>query len=445
MPGATLYTSTAVVGAGPAGARAAELLAAQGEPVLMLDPKAPWEKPCGGGLTESTFHDVPELRELEPEMQATRSMRVESDAEHGFSVPLTKPIRLISRVSLARWQLDRALASGATLVGERVRAIRRGGAGWLIDTDQRRIHARRLVGADGAASLVRRTIAPKHQVELAPTRVSYVPGAGPTPEVVLVRLFPRMEGYVWDFPRPDHRSVGVGLQSGRWRRPRMDAVVDAFRQSTEECRCDDGEVQRAGAVIGTAQLGHGDFSHIGGIDVALLGDAAGLADPATGEGIRNALRSASLLASALREGAGSFERYPELARSAFEREFAVSRILRRFVFEGDRGLRIVGMAERSALAYALIATVADGINEHDSSVLSLARRWWRAVRALNRESSSPPSRRRVPVPCPRGCESGWGGTHPPLQTSDQLACGRRLVWRGLTGRPVSDVGSLASL
>ncbi|MCR4341777.1 MAG: FAD-dependent monooxygenase, partial [Gemmatimonadaceae bacterium] len=51
----------AVVGAGPAGARAAELLAREGADVLLLDPRAPWEKPCGGGLTASAFHDFPQL------------------------------------------------------------------------------------------------------------------------------------------------------------------------------------------------------------------------------------------------------------------------------------------------------------------------------------------------------------------------------------------------
>ena len=40
-----------IAGAGPAGSRAAELLARRGATVVLLDPRAPWEKPCGGGLT----------------------------------------------------------------------------------------------------------------------------------------------------------------------------------------------------------------------------------------------------------------------------------------------------------------------------------------------------------------------------------------------------------
>lgn len=53
-----------ILGAGPAAARAAELLADAGAELILLDPKAPWEKPCGGGLTAGTLHQVPELAEL---------------------------------------------------------------------------------------------------------------------------------------------------------------------------------------------------------------------------------------------------------------------------------------------------------------------------------------------------------------------------------------------
>lgn len=55
----------AVVGAGPAGSRCAELLAHRGVGVLLLDPKAPWEKPCGGGLTAAALAHTPELHELD--------------------------------------------------------------------------------------------------------------------------------------------------------------------------------------------------------------------------------------------------------------------------------------------------------------------------------------------------------------------------------------------
>jgi geranylgeranyl reductase len=406
----------AVVGGGPAGARAAELLADAGAEVVLLDPKAPWEKPCGGGLTESVFQDTPELRELRPSMQETRTVRIETDPSSGFTVPLATPIRIISRRELARWQLERARRAGASRVAARVRSLRRGGDGWTLETDQGTLRAHRLVGADGAASLVRRTVAPRFHVELAPTRVAYVPGAGPTPERMILQIFPLVAGYVWDFPRPDHRSVGIGISAGTWRRPRMDEAVEALRHSTEARPCDPVDVERRGAVIGTAQLGHGDWSVLGDDDVALLGDAAGLADPATGEGIRNALRSAQILAAAWADD-GSFRSFPRRAREAFGREFDVSRVMRRILFESDTGARILEGAQRSAGAYALVATIADAVNEHDGSVPSLMARWWRARR---RDRRHPGKARRGPRR-----PAGEGGEGPPGGPNDGDSDGLR--------------------
>lgn len=65
-----------VVGAGPAGARAAELLARCGFEVLLFDPGAPWEKPCGGGLTAAALDHMPELSELADRAETIRELQV---------------------------------------------------------------------------------------------------------------------------------------------------------------------------------------------------------------------------------------------------------------------------------------------------------------------------------------------------------------------------------
>ncbi len=390
-----------VVGAGPAGARAAELLAAAGVSTLLVDPKVPWEKPCGGALTASTFEHVPALSEVRALARPVPSARVELGPHEGFDVRLERPLWILSREALGRWQLARALDAGAQHVPTRVTTIRWEGGAWQLETTDGEIRVAFLVGADGAASLVRRVAAPEFSVELAPTRVSYPPGPGPTLDSVILRFYCGPSGYLWDFPRPDHRSVGIMMVEGSWRRPRLDEEVDLHRLSSDGCART--APPRAGAVIGTAWNGHGDYRRIAGRRFALLGDAAGLADPLTGEGIQNALRSADLLAQALLNGRA--ETYPSLARKAFEHEFRVARFLRRAVLESPRGLRIIERAMSSRSSYALVAATLSALTEHDLRAHGFLGRW---VRAYRTGRSRAFSGARPQVLCSCGCRAHPG-------------------------------------
>ncbi len=367
-----------IVGAGPAGARAAELLASQGARVLMLDPKVPWEKPCGGGLTPPAFEAMPELDELKPAARRTTAVRVEVAPGQGFVVALDRPVWIVSRRTLAQWQLQRAVAAGAVhlpLKVEKIERVRSAG-GWRLHTQEGDVRVRVLVGADGAASLVRRVATPEFKIELEPTRVAYPEGAGPTPDMALLRFYDDLAGYLWDFPRPDHRSVGIVVPQETWRRPRLDHEIDGYRDY-RGC-LDDEAVDRAGAVIGTAQLGHGDFRCIAGPDFALLGDAAGFADPMTGEGIQNALRSAGLFARAWSNG--GLAAYPALARRAFEREFRTARLVRRYLFESGVGMRIVRRGLKSSASYGVAAACVNALSDREGGVPRFLGRWIRASR-----------------------------------------------------------------
>lgn len=365
-----------IVGAGPAGARAAELLASCGHHVVMLDPKAPWEKPCGGGLTPPAFDVLPELDELKPVARRASRVRVEAEPGRGFVVALERPIWMISRRTLGEWQLRRALAAGAVHLPLKVDHIERAesGVGWRLHTQKGEMRVRVLVGADGAASLVRRVVAPAFKIELEPTRVAYPPGVGPMPDTALLRFYEGVAGYLWDFPRPDHRSVGIVVPQDTWRRRRLDLEIDGYR--TYAGCPEDEAVDRAGAVIGTAQLGHGDYGRIAGPDFALIGDAAGFADPLTGEGIQNALHSAELVAEAW--STGSLAAYPELARRAFEREFRTARLVRRYLFESGVGMKIIRRGLEHGASYAFAAACVNELNDRRGGLAGVLRRWIRA-------------------------------------------------------------------
>ena len=384
ITGAERYDAeVGIVGAGPAGARAAELLATLGVDVLLWDGKAPWEKPCAGGLTAAVLRHVPELAEVVPEAQPIERVRLETALGAWLEIPLERRLYVISRTVLSRWQLGRARDAGAEFVREPVRRLARMGNGWrvtLASGVERRVRC--LIGADGGASLVRAVACPNLRVELAPTRVAFA-GVGPHTHTIALRFTRGVAGYAWDFPRPDHSSVGVVREPGGCTRGGLDVEVDRLRGP--EGRAGGSAVARAGAVIGTAWFPlRPGYPEIGAADLALLGDAAGLADPATGEGIQNALCSAELAVEAFMLQR-SFGLYPRLAAERFDQEFRTARRVRRLLYEQDAASRLIEAAARHRSAYALLVALVNGVNGHD---MALGLPWLRAFMTATKAAMS---------------------------------------------------------
>lgn len=349
-----------VVGAGPAGSRAAELFARAKKSVLLLDPKAPWEKPCGGGLTAAALHHTPELRELAPEALAVRELLVVGPRGSSVVIPIRHPYLVVSRLRLAQWGLERARAAGVRFVSAWAREIERQDGVWRIaDSLGDEHHARWLLAADGATSRLRLRLAPGLRPELAPTRVSY-PGQGAPDGRAVFAFLPVAQGYLWDFPRPGHHSVGIGVAPGTFARPDLDGALAQYRMAEVG---EDRSVDERGAVIATSNWEQGRFRDLAGPGFALLGDAAGLADPATGEGIDYALRSAALAAASFDESRG-FEGYPAAARRAFRKEMRRARLIRGWLYRPGLVERLVHRARRSPRAALLLMSLADAVNEH---------------------------------------------------------------------------------
>src|SRR5207247_3377306 len=155
----------AVLGAGPAGAWASVLLARRGHSVTLIDAQAPWEKPCGGGVTAKALSHFEIFTSDLPRKNIDRITIYFGDKD-SVTVTPAKPIAVLSRRELGKYLLDAAETAGASILKSRVNTIETtltGGCHRL--TRETSLQSDFLIGADGATSLVCRTVLTALQCE----------------------------------------------------------------------------------------------------------------------------------------------------------------------------------------------------------------------------------------------------------------------------------------
>jgi len=284
--------SIAVVGGGPAGAMAAAQLAAGGRRVVLIDEKLAWEKPCGGGLTPKALQQYSFLAGAEVERNWVRGCELVSPGGRRAWFELDQPIAIFSRRVLNGLMLDRAQKAGAEIVRERVLAFGGEPGAWRLRTRQAEIGATFLVLAPGARNPFRFS-APLAPADLMATAGYYVPGSGDSLHISFLR---GVEGYIWLFPRRDHFSAGICGKLNATPTHHLRRILEEFlarRHFNLQQATFYSHVLPAPRAATLRQL------TLQGDGWALVGDAAGLVDPITGEGLYYALRSADLLAQAL--------------------------------------------------------------------------------------------------------------------------------------------------
>lgn len=315
----------AIVGAGPAGAWAAWRLTRLGARVTIFDGSHPREKPCGGGVTKRALDLVrPALADVSLPSVRIAAARFEVD-DISADVPLAEDpgpdggLAVFSRAAFDAALLDAAVRAGATHVSERVTDVNMTPGGVELRTAARVHRAAWLIGADGANSLVRRRLArPFARNQLSVATGYFVHGAS-APEIV-VRFETDPSGYIWSFPRPDHLALGIcaeanGAQPGplrarvaKWASRRglaTGARLQPYSWPIPSLRTSDWEHERAT-----------------GERWVLVGDAAGLVDPLTREGIFFALQSAEFASGALAAARDGPRLYEAHLRSAIYGELS---------------------------------------------------------------------------------------------------------------------------
>lgn len=287
----------AVVGGGPAGAFAAARLAAAGRSVLLFDEKLAWEKPCGGGLTDKAVARWPFLGELPVERNWITNCELIAPSGAGVRFDLEKQIAIFSRLTLNGLLLERAEKAGAQVIGERVLEVGRNGQEWKIQSSCGTHSADFVVMASGARNPFRTIFSPHLGPENFLVALGYyIPGTSST---VQIKFLEGLHGYIWIFPRADHFSAGI---CGR-----MEGTSAAeLRRILEDHLPEFGLSPKNGKfyahILPSLTPASLQSMKMCGEGWALIGDAAGLVDAITGEGLYYALRSAEMLSEAILSG-----------------------------------------------------------------------------------------------------------------------------------------------
>ena len=353
----------AIVGGGPAGALAAGKLAAAGRSVLLFHDSSRPEKPCGGGVPWRTLAGVPALLDPGLPRKVIRRLVLLAPSGRRAEIELDAPVHVFSRARLDAFLRDRAVEAGAVLVPRHVRSIRRvrrpGGASFvLIDDAGETWQAGFVAGADGAGSLVRRTLLGSHSARV----LSYALGwyvEGVTDDRLIVGFQRGLAGYAWCFPRPDHLAVGICAPLDGVRAADLRACCRRFAGALPDGLGEPaGRWRRYAALIPAPQRDRTGRIVVEGKGWALLGDAAGAVDPLTREGIHYALETADLWAGAmLRPEDGT---YTARFEGRFPREFGWAAEHTRLFFEPSFTERLVRYADSSAAIRRVLSDLVAG-------------------------------------------------------------------------------------
>ncbi|HEY0873996.1 MAG TPA: NAD(P)/FAD-dependent oxidoreductase [Vicinamibacterales bacterium] len=357
--GGSKVVDVAVIGAGPAGAWAATCLAAGGATVALIDGSHPREKPCGGGVTGRALAllggSAGPLAQGVPIESASFEHR-----GRVISMPLDESgpdfrLAVVSRRVFDGHLVERASLAGARVLTTRAVDVRREGHNWRVTTRGADVTARWVIGADGPGSLVRRRVStPFERADLSIAAGHYVHGR--TSRRIDIAFEDSPRGYLWSFPRPDHLAVGTCAQADETTSADLLRITEAWLDR----HVDGGSRERYSWPIPSLRASTLARECPSGEGWLLAGDAAGLVDPITREGIFFALTSGEYAAASILEDRDPAAAYATRLRDTIYAELILAARLKARFYRPHFMALLISALQRSARIRAIMADLVAG-------------------------------------------------------------------------------------
>ncbi|HME06536.1 MAG TPA: NAD(P)/FAD-dependent oxidoreductase [Bryobacteraceae bacterium] len=323
----------AVLGGGPAGSFAAERLASAGLDTIVFDEKMAWEKPCGGGLTFKAYHQYPFLIDNQAPKKLITNTCLSAPRAGAVGMRLSQPLVIYSRYDLNHLLLQRAEKAGARLEQTRVLGLDRTSNGWSVRTKSGTLDADYCVLATGARNPLRRLGTEWTAADTMSALGYYVPSEQ---DHIDIQFLPKLNGYIWVFPRCGHLSVGIcgKGEPAQALRARLERYMQEKDISSKDARF-------YSHMLPALEHGAWRRNRVAGDGWLAVGDAAGMVDPITGEGLYYAIRSGDLASQVLLDDAyaskahgSTAHAYGELLRRDFAADLEYGATLAKHVFTG---------------------------------------------------------------------------------------------------------------
>lgn len=308
--------TVAILGGGPAGAFAAERLASGGLRAVVFDEKLAWEKPCGGGLTYKAYSEYPFLIDNNTPKKLVRETVIGAPKAGRASMQLTQPLLIYSRRELNGMLLERAERAGTAIEKTRVMGLeQRSAGGWKIRTRHGLAEADFCIVATGARNPLREVGTEWRAGDTMCALGYYVPAEQ---DRIDIEFLKGLEGYIWVFPRCGHLSVGIcgKGEPAQSLRARLDAYMDERGISRKDAAF-------YSHMLPSLESPGWRRNRVAGPGWLAVGDAGGLVDPITGEGLYYAMRSGDLASRVVLDDAHGLVEKGTAYRTAIAREFVL--------------------------------------------------------------------------------------------------------------------------